>query len=47
MVSMAGIRTILVHGYDRVDPLLITDILKSHLHDFETVFDRIKACGLP
>ena len=42
LIPMAGTRNILVHGYDRIDDVLIYGILKKHLNDFEDFLNQIK-----
>lgn len=42
MVSMAGTRNILVHGYDKVDDSLVYGILERHIDDFYIFLKQIK-----
>jgi len=42
LVPMAGTRNILVHGYDKVDEVLIYGILKNHLDDFDRFIAEIR-----
>lgn len=34
LIPMAGTRNVLVHGYDKIDDMIIFEVLKKHLNDF-------------
>lgn len=42
LIPMAGTRNILVHGYDKIDDILIYGILKRHTDDFLLFLKEIK-----
>jgi len=42
LVPMAGIRNILVHGYDKIEDSLVYGVLKKHLDDFRTFLGEIR-----
>ena len=42
LIPMAGMRNVLVHGYDKVDDSLIYGIIKKRLKDFHQVLTEIR-----
>ena len=42
LIPMAGIRNILVHGYDKIDDNLIYGVLKKHLDEFQIFLRQIR-----
>jgi uncharacterized protein YutE (UPF0331/DUF86 family) len=40
---MVGFRNILVHGYAEVDPLVVKDVLESHLGDLDDFVASVRA----
>lgn len=42
LVPMAGARNVLVHGYDKVDDVLIYGVLKKHLDDFDRFITEVQ-----
>lgn len=42
LIPMAGVRNILVHGYDKIDDALIYGILKRRTDDFSIFLKEIK-----
>ena len=39
---MAGLRNVLVHGYDDVDLAVVRDVLGNHLSDLETFVEAVR-----
>ncbi len=42
LLPMAGMRNLLVHGYDKIDATIIFGVLKRHLEDLFRYLDEIK-----
>lgn len=41
--DMAGFRNIVVHGYQRVDPKVVRDVVEHHLGDLLSFVDAVRA----